>query len=517
MKRFILILILLIMVIAGFSCLFEERKSERLFKESLDEVDYTNDLPVPPVQIKTFNTYIDENNVLYHPYYLFDRNDFTYWIGKINNDNGRIGILRFEKPERKHKLSYIRIKTGFQGKEEIETDFSRPSKMQLHFFKLMENLSEKDELNNNIEDNIDTETKKTKKNVKKDEKEKESNKQSLTLTGKIDIELKDTRKWQLFPVDNILMDFDFVNIYIKDVFEGDKVLENVVISEIEFLVNDNTQQLEKSKYFYLYDRLSKWYEASEKNTFLENVLPDEYFYTKYEYTYNPSNLDDYFREKRKSGLPTFKTASNILDLKGVPKKQSEYLNSLPRFFDSAKALALVNSTRYSKRYRDTFFIYLDKPEFSLNQIIGSSIYFDFMEYIGDAFINPKFSTRIDSSKVLGVYLRKFFKRNPHIPHFFLVRTHNNDISGKVKYVLYYTNETVETRSTLRITGNSNDPDPKCIFIFDTEGRLAKIFSRNYDNEEHYYFIWDENNKIEKILILEVGDFGLKGIQKIRAK
>jgi hypothetical protein len=63
----------------------------------------------------------------------------------------------------------------------------------------------------------------------------------------------------------------------------------------------------------------------------------------------------------------------------------------------------------------------------------------------------------------------------------------------------------------------NDSDPICICIYDKKERLVKVMHREYGKEEHFFIIWDDNNKVEKILIMEIGSFGLKRIQKALAK
>jgi hypothetical protein len=80
-------------------------------------------------------------------------------------------------------------------------------------------------------------------------------------------------------------------------------------------------------------------------------------------------------------------------------------------------------------------------------------------------------------------------------------------------LLYYSKENIESKKTITL----DTTDPVCIFIFDTKGRLVKVIYRQYEDEEHYFIVWDKDDKIEKVLVLEIGFFGLKRIKKALAK
>ena len=310
------------------------------------------------------------------------------------------------------------------------------------------------------------------------------------------------------------MNFDFVNVYVKDVYKGIKHTDEAVISEIEFLVEDKTKTINKDKYDYLYDELKIWYESNDG----VNVVNDSthhFFYPDYSFLHKASNYDAYFEKKKQVYLSPFKDAIKMIDFGKVPKKQFDFFEELPTSFDMTKKTALLYSTSRNNKHKNTFFVYL-KHQNETVENKNMPLHFPFMNIIGTSFMKPIFTKRIAYSNIFGKRLDDFFNKNKDIEHIFLVRTYDNKKTGMVKYAFYYSNETINTKNSRQITGESNDVDPCCIFIFDTKGRLVKVLYKEYD-EIHYYIIWDEKNKIEKILILEAGEFGLKGISTILAE
>ncbi|MFW5800175.1 MAG: hypothetical protein ACOCV8_05090, partial [Spirochaetota bacterium] len=342
------------------------------------------------------------------------------------------------------------------------------------------------------------------------------------LVSRLKFDVKNNTEWQSLKVNDIKMDFDFVNLYVKELHEGVKYTNKVAISEIEFLVKDNTSTLTKDKYKYLYDDLENWYRNNDEYQIIERTA-SKYFYPEYNFSYKSFGYDDWFRDQYKSReyrityVPTFDKACELVGMSDIPEEQYDFIKSLEikgnshRTFDLAKSRALVYSTYRSRKYRDTFFVYLDKPKFNEENLEELPIYFPFTPILGQNLINPEFRNKLEKADpLLDTYLRYYFNENDDLDQIFIVRTYNGNATGPLKYVLYYPNLKEESQ---RITSLSIT-DPVFMFIFDKKGRLIKVYHKEYGDEKHYYLIWDKKNKIEKVLILEIGDFGLKRIRKV---
>ncbi len=357
----------------------------------------------------------------------------------------------------------------------------------------------------------------------KEEKSKHLSKQrKVELRHRITLNIENTSNWQIYNIYKPSLDFDFVNVYVKETYPGEKFPEKVAISELELLITNEDNRVNK-KYEDRYRKLKLIHEEKNK---IENLKgkATEVFYPEYRFYYQASGLDSFYRNrvKRKEVfrmvIPTFDKLVEVSNLGNVPKSQRDYINSLPLGFDSAKSVALKNVTSRRRSERNKFFIYLENPESSYDGIEDSPIYFPFMEYLGSSFKGLKLDRRLeDSSFVLNKKLRSLFKSNKDLKHFYLVRTHNDKPTGKKKYVFYYYSDRVGFINSSTITGSSNDADPLCMFMYDTKERLVKAIHKEYGKEDHYFIIWDKNNKVKKILIMEIGDFGLRKIQKVVAK
>jgi hypothetical protein len=369
MKKIMIIIFIIINIIVLSYCSYRgsETKESEIASTTTGEIITEHSLKIAPVQIKTHNVFRDGNNVLYHPYYAFDKNEITCWVGNLNDDKGRMGIFRFAPMERDFDLSYIRIKIGMQGEESLRNDFSRPSKMELHFFKVS-----KEETTNN----------------------ENNEKEQIKLTHKIKLTLKDEAEWQSFKVTNTKMNFDFVNIYVKDVYKGIKYPNNIVISEIEFVVEDKTKTLSVDKYDYLYDDLKKWYDNNGNDSFI-NKKTSKYQHQEYIFYSHLSSGDDVYRDIVKqnkstiTSVPTFSEACSMINFGQVPKEQMQYFNELEEpgkshlTFDSA--FSQIMKDRSTSKGRETFFLYQKGPDFVIEKIKMMPLYFPFMDIIGDHF------------------------------------------------------------------------------------------------------------------------------------
>jgi hypothetical protein len=580
MKKYLVIIPISILLLAfiHFCSHSGEDRTERLFSTNESEIIKGNLLRIPPVLIRSYNSYTDEHDTKFNPYYMFDRNEITGWIGNKDVDNGRIAILNFQPIERDFNLTHIKIKSGIQNGIMNFKDYSRPKTLQLQFYKIIENsLSIEDDENNTEENHItfksdeddikeiekeiiteedysdeiipeegvsvddflsnnDEDTEITSDIEILDDNRKSNNLEEsipdsdleetilkVKLINQFSINIEDIQEWQTNKIPKMNFDFDFVNIFVKDKYNGEKYPNQIAISEMEFLLSDPTRTVDANKYDYLYDKLKTWYESNDKEEFLRGKSTD-IFYSQYIMSYKTSNLDNWYRNSVKNNqvyriiVPTFEKAAQMIDFGAVPKSQLDYINGLSRYFDSAKIYALKNASYRWNKYRETFLIYIENSESAYKDLEESPIYFPFMKYLGTSFNQPKFQKRLkDSSALLNYTLKSFFNSNKNIEHFFLVRNHDYKPKGKIKYVLYYDNERLNSVKNLRITGSMNDSDPICICIYDKKERLVKVMHREYGKEEHFFIIWDDNDKVEKILIMEIGSFGLKRIQKALAK
>lgn len=512
MKIILKLITILLIGLLFISCTYNSDKmSEPLFSWKNVEFIKGNHIPIPPSQIKSNNIY-SEGKTSYHPYYMFDNNELTGWLGYLNEDKGRVAILKFPQIERNFKLSYIQIKTGLNNKVDIKKN--NPKNIEIQLYKLLNTEENKNKVDATNDDNT--------------ERENNNPVYKLELVGKINMILKDTDEWQLIKInsDIHINDFEFANIYIKETYKDTNITG---ISDIKFLAEDKSGSIQAGKYEYLYKDLQKWFNNTSESHLKIQEKYLEYFYNTYEHTYKESNLDNWYKSlvKRKKvkriNVPKFEKASELINFGDVPKEQKDYFTELEKSSRSHTTFDSTMSQIYLKPsrrlwYRDMFELYLKRPDFDEKILEELPVILPYLEVLGTDLIETKYNENIEKSSMVNLIfqyngLTNFYDTYNNEEELFLIRRHDiYDKKSPIKYVLYYTKEITDFRRTREI----DNSDPAMIFIYDKKNRLVKTYIKNFSNEEHHYIIWDENNKIEKVMVLELGDYGLKRIYKILA-